>query len=68
MNCLTVEKCFSPFPQTMTKTVYGDIPLAQQRIGFGQLTWDKKLNKHDYFFELPCAISNTITHPRKPKT
>jgi outer membrane receptor for ferrienterochelin and colicins len=29
-------------------SVYGDMPyMAKQRIGFGQLTWDKKLNKHD---------------------
>jgi len=30
-------------------SVYGNIPyLAQQKIGFGQLTWDKKINKHDF--------------------
>ncbi len=29
-------------------SVYGDVPyLADQRIGFGQLTWDKNLGKHD---------------------
>lgn len=29
-------------------SVYGDIPyIADQRIGFSQLTWDKKLGKHD---------------------
>ena len=29
-------------------SVYGDLPyLADQRIGFGQLTWDKKIGKHD---------------------
>ena len=29
-------------------SVYGDIAyLADQRIGFGQLTWDKKIGKHD---------------------
>ena len=29
-------------------SVYGDVPyLADQRIGFGQLTWDKKLGRHD---------------------
>tara|TARA_R110002167_G_scaffold108803_26_gene277782 strand:- start:650 stop:2923 length:2274 start_codon:yes stop_codon:yes gene_type:complete len=28
--------------------VYGDVPyLAQQRIGFGQFTWDKNLGRHD---------------------
>lgn len=32
-------------------SVYGDTPyLAQQRIGFGQLIWDKKINKHDLLF------------------
>jgi outer membrane receptor for ferrienterochelin and colicins len=32
-------------------SVYGNIPyLAKQRIGFGQLTWDKKLNNHDLLF------------------
>ena len=32
-------------------SVYGDLPyLADQRIGFGQLTWDKKINKHDLLF------------------
>ncbi|WP_010518730.1 TonB-dependent receptor [Croceivirga radicis] len=29
-------------------SVYGNVPyLADQRIGFGQLTWDKTLGKHD---------------------
>lgn len=29
-------------------SVYGDLPyLADQRIGFGQLTWDKSLGSHD---------------------
>ena len=29
-------------------SVYGDLPyLADQRIGFGQLSWDKKIGKHD---------------------
>ncbi|WP_452230688.1 TonB-dependent receptor [Lacinutrix sp. MEBiC02404] len=32
-------------------SVYGDVPyLAQQRIGFGQFIWDKKINKHDLLF------------------
>jgi len=32
-------------------SVYGNIPyLAQQRIGFGQLTWDKKAGSHDLLF------------------
>ena len=32
-------------------SVYGAVPyLAKQRIGFGQLTWDKTLNNHDLLF------------------
>ncbi len=32
-------------------SVYGDMSyLAQQRIGFGQLVWDKSLEKHDLLF------------------
>jgi outer membrane receptor for ferrienterochelin and colicins len=32
-------------------SVYGDIPyLAQQRIGFGQWTWDKAQGRHDLLF------------------
>lgn len=32
-------------------SVYGNIPyLAQQKIGFSQLTWDKKKNNHDFLF------------------
>ncbi|WP_299382842.1 TonB-dependent receptor [uncultured Lacinutrix sp.] len=32
-------------------SVYGNVPyLAQQRIGFGQLTWDKSLKNHDLLF------------------
>lgn len=32
-------------------SVYGDTPyLAQQRIGFGQFIWDKKISKHDLLF------------------
>jgi outer membrane receptor for ferrienterochelin and colicins len=32
-------------------SVYGDIPyLADQRIGFSQLTWDKAIGKHDLLF------------------
>lgn len=34
-------------------SVYGNTPyLAQQRIGFGQLIWDKKIKKHDLLFGL----------------
>ncbi len=32
-------------------SVYGDVSyIADQRIGFGQLTWDKKLGQHDFLF------------------
>ncbi|HEX9600787.1 MAG TPA: TonB-dependent receptor, partial [Mariniflexile sp.] len=32
-------------------SVYGNVPyLAQQRIGFGQFTWDKTLKNHDLLF------------------
>lgn len=32
-------------------SVYGDTPyLAQQRIGFGQFVWDKKIDKHSLLF------------------
>lgn len=49
----TVEKMLFSFSYTDhdQNSVYGDTPyLAQQRIGFGQLTWDKKINKHDMLF------------------
>lgn len=32
-------------------SVYGDVPyVAQQRIGFGQFTWDKQIKNHDLLF------------------
>ncbi|MBU2018996.1 MAG: TonB-dependent receptor [Bacteroidetes bacterium] len=49
----TVEKMLFSFSYTDRdqNSVYGDTPyLVQQRIGFGQLTWDKKINKHDLLF------------------
>jgi outer membrane receptor for ferrienterochelin and colicins len=49
----TVEKMLFSFSYTDhdQNSVYGDIPyLAQQRIGFGQLTWDKKISNHDLLF------------------
>lgn len=49
----TLEKMLFSFSYTDhdQNSVYGDIPyMAKQRIGFGQLTWDKKLNKHDLLF------------------
>jgi outer membrane receptor for ferrienterochelin and colicins len=41
-----------------------DMPyLAKQRIGFGQLTWDKEINNHDLLFwdcpPLPYYDDNT---------
>ena len=47
----TVEKLLLSFSYTDhdQNSVYGNTPfLAQQRIGFGQLTWDKKIKKHDF--------------------
>ncbi len=47
------EKMFFQFSLTDhdQNSVYGDVKyLAQQRIGFGQLLWDKKINKHDLLF------------------
>jgi outer membrane receptor for ferrienterochelin and colicins len=49
----TIEKMLFSFSYTDhdQNSVYGDIPyMAKQRIGFGQLTWDKKLYKHDLLF------------------
>lgn len=49
----TIEKMLFSFSYTDhdQNSVYGNIPyLAKQRIGFGQLTWDKKLRKHDFLF------------------
>lgn len=49
----TVEKIVLSFSYTDhdQNSVYGDLPfLAKQRIGFGQLTWDKKLGSHDLLF------------------
>ncbi|WP_248724717.1 TonB-dependent receptor [Seonamhaeicola sp. ML3] len=39
-------------------SVYGDIPyIAQQRIGFGQLIWDKPLENHDLLFGLTARYN-----------
>ncbi|SDW05835.1 TonB-dependent receptor [Flavobacterium degerlachei] len=49
----TIEKMLFSFSYTDhdQNSVYGDMPyLAKQRIGFGQLTWDKKINNHDLLF------------------
>lgn len=47
------EKMFFQFSLTdhNQNSVYGDVKyLAQQRIGFVQLIWDKKINQHDLIF------------------
>jgi outer membrane receptor for ferrienterochelin and colicins len=47
------EKCLFSFSYTDhdQNSIYGDMPyLAKQRIGFGQLTWDKEINNHDLLF------------------
>ncbi|QCX02405.1 TonB-dependent receptor [Aggregatimonas sangjinii] len=49
----TTEKLLLSFSYNdhSQNSVYGDIPyIADQRIGFTQLTWDKKLGKHDFLF------------------
>lgn len=47
------EKMFFQFSLTdhNQNSVYGDVKyLAQQRIGYGQFLWDKKINQHDLLF------------------
>lgn len=47
------QKMIASFSYTShdQNSVYGNIPyLAKQKIGFGQLTWDKKINRHDFLF------------------
>ncbi len=46
----TTEKLMLTFSYNdhQQNSVYGNVPyLADQRIGFGQLTWDKKVGRHD---------------------
>lgn len=46
----TAEKLMLTFSYNdhQQNSVYGNVPyLADQRIGFGQLTWDKKVGRHD---------------------
>ncbi|GAA3632082.1 TonB-dependent receptor [Flavivirga jejuensis] len=39
-------------------SVYGNVPyLAQQRIGFGQFTWDKPLKNHDLLFGIAARYN-----------
>jgi len=48
-------------------SVYGDLPyLAQQRIGFGQFTWDKKAGNHDLL--LGSALRYTYYNDNTPAT
>jgi len=48
-------------------SVYGDIPyLAQQRIAFGQLVWDKSLKKHDLL--LGAALRYNYYNDNTPAT
>lgn len=48
-------------------SVYGDVPyIAEQKIGFGQLTWDKEIGKHDLL--LGSAIRYTYYDDNTPAT
>ena len=48
-------------------SVYGDIPfLADQKIGFSQLTWDKKVGRHDLL--LGSALRYTYYDDNTPAT
>jgi len=48
-------------------SVYGDSPfMAVQRIGFGQLTWDKKIKNHDLLFG--TAIRYQLYNDNTPAT
>ncbi|MFK7920714.1 MAG: TonB-dependent receptor [Bacteroidia bacterium] len=48
-------------------SVYGDVPyLAQQKIAFGQVTWDKKVGKHDLL--VGSAIRYTFYDDNTPAT
>jgi len=48
-------------------SVYGDLPyIADQKIGFGQLTWDKTLGKHDLLFG--TALRYTFYDDNTPAT
>nr|WP_255702307.1 TonB-dependent receptor [Flavobacterium sp. SM15] len=54
-------------------SVYGNIPyLAQQKIGFGQLTWDKKMSRHDFLFGTALRYQfyndNTPATPKADKS
>jgi outer membrane receptor for ferrienterochelin and colicins len=57
------EKMLFSFSYTdHENSIYGDMPyLAKQRIGFGQLTWDKEINNHDLLLGLPSVTNITMT-------
>lgn len=53
--------------QHQQNSVYGDVPyLADQRIGFGQLTWDKKVARHDLL--VGTALRYTYYDDNTPAT
>jgi len=48
-------------------SVYGDVPyIADQKIGFGQLTWDKAIGKHDLL--IGSALRYTFYDDNTPAT
>lgn len=55
------------FNSHQQNSVYGDIPyIADQKIGFGQLYWDKKLGKHDLL--VGSAVRYTFYDDNTPAT
>ncbi len=55
------------FNSHQQNSVYGDIPyIADQKIGFGQLYWDKKIGKHDLL--LGSALRYTFYDDNTPAT
>jgi outer membrane receptor for ferrienterochelin and colicins len=54
--------CFHFLIRTTTKTPFMVIcHTSKQRIGFGQLTWDKEINNHDLLLGLPSVTNITMT-------
>lgn len=63
------EKMFLSFSYTNhdQNSVYGEMPyLAKQKIGFSQLTWDKKIGTHDFLFG--AAFRYTYYNDNTPAT
>lgn len=55
------------FNNHQQNSVYGDVPyLADQKIGFGQLTWDKTLGKHNVL--IGSALRYTYYDDNTPAT